>query len=130
MIELKTQLNSSQYAAVTTLDGPIVVIAGAGSGKTRVIEYRVLYLVQNEINPNSVLLLTFTRRAARTMLDRAARHDSRCENVEGGTFHSFAYRMLKRYAKVIGFPDSFSILDEGDAEEAIHRCCNKLGFFS
>ncbi len=130
MIDLKTQLNPSQYAAVTTLDGPIVVIAGAGSGKTRVIEYRVLYLVQNKINPNSILLLTFTRRAAKTMLDRAARHDPRCKNVEGGTFHSFAYKMLKRYAQVIGFPESFSILDEGDAEEAIHSCCNMLGFFS
>jgi len=130
MLKLETQLNPSQYAAVTTLDGPIVVIAGAGSGKTRVIEYRVLYLVQNKINPNSILLLTFTRRAAKTMLDRAARHDPRCKNVEGGTFHSFAYKMLKRYAKIIGFPDSFSILDEGDAEEAIHRCCNMLGFFA
>lgn len=130
MIKLETRLNPSQYAAVTTLDGPIVVIAGAGSGKTRVIEYRVLYLVQNKINPNSILLLTFTRRAAKTMLDRAARHDPQCRNVEGGTFHSFAYKMLKRYAKVIGFPDSFSILDEGDAEEAIHRCCNMLGFFA
>ena len=86
--------------------------------------------MQNKINPNSILLLTFTRRAAKTMLDRAARHDPRCKNVEGGTFHSFAYKMLKRYAKVIGFPDSFSILDEGDAEEAIHRCCNMLGFFA
>lgn len=130
MFKLETQLNPSQYAAVTTLDGPIVVIAGAGSGKTRVIEYRVLYLVQNKINPNSILLLTFTRRAAKTMLDRAARHDPQCKNVEGGTFHSFAYKMLKRYGKVIGFPDSFSILDEGDAEEAIHRCCNMLGFFA
>lgn len=130
MLDLKTQLNPSQYAAVTTLNGPIIVIAGAGSGKTRVIEYRVLYLVQNKISPNSILLLTFTRRAAREMLSRAARHDPRCKNVEGGTFHSFGYKMLKRYAKIIGFPDSFSVLDEGDAEEAIHRCCNILGFFA
>lgn len=130
VFRLGNQLNPSQYEAVTTLDGPIVVIAGAGSGKTRVIEYRVLYLVQNKINPNSILLLTFTRRAAKTMLDRASRHDPRCKNVDGGTFHSFAYKMLKRYAKLIGFPDSFSILDEGDAEEAIHKCCNILGFFS
>lgn len=130
MIKLETQLNPSQYVAVTTLDGPVVVIAGAGSGKTRVIEYRVLYLVQNKISPNSILLLTFTRKAAKTMLDRAARHDPRCKNVEGGTFHSFAYKKLKQYARVIGFPDSFSILDEGDAEEAIHRCCNMLGFFA
>lgn len=128
MINLKTYLNSSQFEAVTTINGPVLVIAGAGSGKTRVVEYRTLYLVQNGVNPKSVLLLTFTRRAAREMLSRAAQHDIRCENIEGGTFHSFAYRILKRYGKIIGIPDSFSVLDEGDAEEAIHRCCAKLGF--
>jgi len=129
MTDLKNYLNPSQFAAVTTIDGPVLVIAGAGSGKTRVIEYRVLYLVQNKISPGSILLLTFTRRAAREMLGRAGKHNPRCKDVEGGTFHSFAYKTLKRYAKSIGFPDSFSILDEGDAEEAIHRCCTKLGFF-
>ncbi len=129
MIDIKGQLNPSQYVAVTTTKGPVLVIAGAGSGKTRVIEYRVLHLVQNRISPNSILLLTFTRRAAREMISRAAKHDPKCRNIEGGTFHSFGYRILKRYAKAIGFPDSFSVLDEGDAEEAIHRCCNKLGLF-
>ena len=129
MVDIKRQLNPSQFAAVTTIHGPVLVIAGAGSGKTRVIEYRVLHLVQNKISPNSILLLTFTRRAAREMLTRAAKHDPRCKNVEGGTFHSFAYKVLKKYAKAMGFPDSFSVLDEGDAGEAIHRCCTKLGFF-
>jgi len=129
MTDLKNYLNPSQFAAVTTIKGPVLVIAGAGSGKTRVIEYRVLYLMQNGISPESVLLLTFTRRAAREMLERAGKHDPRCKDVEGGTFHSFALKTLKRYAKTIGFPDSFSILDEGDAEEAIHRCCTKLSFF-
>ncbi|MDI6782858.1 MAG: UvrD-helicase domain-containing protein, partial [bacterium] len=129
MINLENNLNPSQFAAVTTIDGPVLVIAGAGSGKTRVIEYRVLYLVQNKISPNSILLLTFTRKAAREMLGRAGKHDPRCKDVEGGTFHSFAFKTLKKYAKIIGFPDSFFILDEGDAEEAIHRCCNKLRLF-
>jgi len=63
------------------------------------------------------------------MLERAGRHDSRCKNVEGGTFHSFAFKTLKRYGKIIGLSGAFTILDEGDAEEAIHRCCAKLGFF-
>ncbi|MGD0885490.1 MAG: ATP-dependent helicase [Thermodesulfovibrionales bacterium] len=129
MIDLKTKLNPSQYAAVTTTQGPLLVIAGAGSGKTRVIEYRVLHLVQNKINPNAVLLLTFTRKAAQEMLSRASRHEPRCKNVEGGTFHSFAYKLLKRYAKIIGFPDSFSLLDEGDAEEAIHRCAARRKYY-
>ena len=127
MIDLKKQLNPSQLDAVTTLNGPILVIAGAGSGKTRVIEYRVLHLVQNQIRPGSILLLTFTRRSSREMLSRASRHDPRCKDVEGGTFHSFALKLLKRYAKRIGFSSSFSILDESDSEEAIHRCAVRLG---
>jgi DNA helicase-2/ATP-dependent DNA helicase PcrA len=128
-MEWKKLLNSSQHEAVTAIDGPVLVIAGAGSGKTRVIEYRVLYLVQNKISPNSILLLTFTRKAAREMLSRAAKHDPRCKNVDGGTFHSFAYKILKRYGKLIGLSGTFSVLDEGDAEEAIHRCATKMDLF-
>lgn len=129
MVNLKKQLNASQFAAVTTINGPLLVIAGAGSGKTRVIEYRVLHLVQNKIPPHSILLLTFTRKAAREMLSRAAKHNPKCQHVEGGTFHSFAFNVLKRYSTIIGFPNSLSVLDEGDAGEAIHRCCTKLGLF-
>jgi DNA helicase-2/ATP-dependent DNA helicase PcrA len=128
-MDIKKQLNPSQFAAVTTIEGPVLVIAGAGSGKTRVIEYRVLYLVENKISPNSILLLTFTRNAAREMISRASKHDPRCKSVEGGTFHSFGYKILKRYAKTIGFPESFTVLDEGDAEEAIHRCSTALAFY-
>ena len=122
-------LNAAQLRAVTTIDGPVLVIAGAGSGKTRVIEYRVLNLIRNKVSPNSILLLTFTRKAAREMLSRASKHDPQCKNVEGGTFHSFAYKILKRYAKSIGFPDAFIVLDESDAEEAVHRCAAKMGFY-
>ncbi len=128
-MDIKRQLNPSQFAAVTAAAGPVLVIAGAGSGKTRVIEYRVLSLVENKVNPHSILLLTFTRSAAREMISRAARHDPRCRDVEGGTFHSFAYKQLKRHAKVMGFSDSFSLLDEGDAAEAVHRCSAKIGFY-
>lgn len=128
-MDFKKQLNPSQFAAVTTINGPVLVIAGAGSGKTRVIEYRVLHLVQNDMRPNSILLLTFTRNAAREMISRSTKHDPRCKNIEGGTFHSFGYKMLKRYAKAMGFPDPFTVLDESDAEEAIRRCCTDLGFF-
>jgi DNA helicase-2/ATP-dependent DNA helicase PcrA len=128
-MDFKKQLNPSQFAAVTTIEGPVLVIAGAGSGKTRVIEYRVLHLVENKVNPASILLLTFTRNAAREMISRASKHDPRCKNVEGGTFHSFGYKILKRYAKFIGFPESFTVLDEGDAEDAIQRCCVELGLF-
>jgi len=129
MIDFSRTLNPSQFQAVSSIDGPFLVIAGAGSGKTRVIEYRVLNLVQNKISPNSILLLTFTRKAAREMISRASKHDAQCKNVEGGTFHSFAYKLLKRYAKFIGFPDSFVVLDESDAEEAIHRSAARMGLY-
>ncbi|HWR90189.1 MAG TPA: ATP-dependent helicase [Dissulfurispiraceae bacterium] len=129
MTDLHKRLNAAQYEAVTTVNGPLLVIAGAGSGKTRVIEYRVFHLVQQGIIPGTILLLTFTRRAAREMLERAARHDPRCKDVEGGTFHSFAYRTLKRYANFIGLPTVFTVLDEGDAEEAVHICSSRLGVF-
>ena len=128
-MEIKRHLNPSQYAAVTTTDGPVLVIAGAGSGKTRVIEYRVLHLVESKVNPHSILLLTFTRSAAREMISRASGHDPRCKDVNGGTFHSFAYKQLKRNARTIGFSESFSLLDEGDAAEAVSRCSTKLGFY-
>jgi len=128
MINLKELLNSNQYKAVTTIDGPILVIAGAGSGKTRVIEYRVMYMAQNHIDPKSILLLTFTRRAAHEMLSRACKHEPKCSQVNGGTFHSFAYKLLKRYSKQLGFENSFTILEEGESEEAIHNCCARLNY--
>jgi hypothetical protein len=87
---LRAELNTSQYDAVTTTEGPVLVIAGAGSGKTRVIEYRSLYLIQKNIVPESILLLTFTRRSAQEMIERASRNDPRCSKIDGGTFHSFA----------------------------------------
>jgi DNA helicase-2/ATP-dependent DNA helicase PcrA len=129
MTDLKSRLNPCQLQAVSSINGPYLVIAGAGSGKTRVIEYRVLNLVRNRISPSALLLLTFTRRAAREMISRASRHDPRCADVQGGTFHSFAYGMLKQHARVIGLPGSFVVLDEGDAEEAIHRCASKRGLY-
>ncbi len=127
MIELKDNLNPAQLEAVNTVNGPVLVIAGAGSGKTRVIEYRVLNLVRSHIEPASILLLTFTRAASRKMLERATRHDERCRRVEGGTFHSFAYKILKKYSRVLGFSGSFSVIDEADAAEAIQRCAEAMG---
>lgn len=125
---MRKQLNPAQYEAVTTIDGPVLVIAGAGSGKTRVIEYRSLHLVRTGVDPESILLLTFTRRSAGEMIQRAARNDHRCAKIEGGTFHSFASKMLRRHSRHAGLPGSFTIYDEGDAEEAIRRCCNKMGY--
>src|SRR3989344_4279889 len=123
------ELNAQQKEAVTTTEGPVLVIAGAGSGKTRVIEYRVAHLLKQGVSPRSILLLTFTRKAAGEMLRRASRHDASAEHVDGGTFHSFAFKMLRRYGERIGLSGSLSVLDEGDAEEAVHRSAASLGLY-
>jgi DNA helicase II / ATP-dependent DNA helicase PcrA len=126
--DLKTLLNSAQHDAATTTEGPLLVIAGAGSGKTRVIEYRCLHLVQSGVAPESILLLTFTRRSAQEMIQRASRRDPSCAKIDGGTFHSFASKILRRFSKACGLSGSFTIYDEGDAEDAIRRCCNRMGY--
>ena len=116
----ETALNSAQMEAVTFREGSLLVIAGAGSGKTRTLTYRVAGLVDEGISPRSVLLLTFTRKAAHEMLKRASMLlDDRCGDVSGGTFHSFANSVLRRYSRKIGFPDGYAIMDRTDAEDLI-----------
>ncbi len=128
MLNLKNELNPSQLEVVNATEGPVLVIAGAGSGKTRVIEYRVLNLIQRKVLPQAILLLTFTRKAANSMLSRASSHEPRAKLVEGGTFHSFAYSILKKHSSLIGF-DNFSILDEDDSQEAVGLCAKKMGVY-
>ena len=113
-------LNESQRAAVEHSGGPLLVIAGAGSGKTRTLTHRVARLVGEGVHPSAILLLTFTRRASQEMLQRAARLlDQRCERVSGGTFHSFANLKLRQYALRLGLSPDFAILDRTDAEALI-----------
>jgi DNA helicase-2/ATP-dependent DNA helicase PcrA len=113
-------LNPQQREAVLHGDGPLLVIAGAGTGKTRTLIYRVARLVETGVPAPSVLLLTFTRRAAEEMLRRASLLlDRRCEKVAGGTFHSFANSLLRRHAGAIGFGENFTILDRSDSENLI-----------
>ena len=120
-IAYRNELNPAQYEAVTSVNGPHLVVAGAGTGKTRTITYRVAYLVELGVPPESILLLTFTRRAAQEMLRRAAvLLDARCERVGGGTFHSFANLILRQYAPLVGFDAAFTILDQGDAEDVVN----------
>ncbi len=119
-IQYKKELNPSQLEAVNFTQGPLLVIAGAGSGKTRTLTYRVARLVEAGISPGSILLLTFTRKAAQEMLKRATELlDDRCNRVAGGTFHSFAYAVLRKYAYKIGFEHGFSIIDRSDSEDLI-----------
>jgi len=120
-IDYEGVLNPTQLEAVMALDGPMLVIAGAGSGKTRTLVYRVARLVESGAAPESILLLTFTRKAAQEMLDRAAGlSDVRCRFVSGGTFHALALKVLRRHAQVLGYDPSFTILDRSDMEEVLH----------
>lgn len=110
-------------------EGPYLVIAGAGSGKTRALVYRVAHLVEQGLPPESILLLTFTRRAAQEMLRRATSLlDDRCRRVAGGTFHSFANQVLRRYATKLGYRDGFTIVDRADAQDMIGILRSELGF--
>ncbi len=116
----RRELNNVQYEAVFHDAGPLLVIAGAGSGKTRTLTYRAARLVEEGVPPERILLLTFTRKAADEMLKRATRLlDQRCRHIAGGTFHSFAFTILKRFASAIGYPHSFTIIDRPDAESLI-----------
>ena len=128
-IDYQRELNEAQYVAATTLEGPLLVIAGAGSGKTRTLIYRVARLIEAGVPPQSILLLTFTRRAAQEMLRRASiLMDSRCEQVAGGTFHSVANLILRKYAATLGLDPSFTILDRTDSEDVINLLRAMLGF--
>ena len=119
-------LNEAQKAAVTAPEGPMLVIAGAGSGKTRTIVYRLAWLAEQGVDPRSMLLLTFTRKASQEMLHRAANLlDQQLFGVQGGTFHSFAFSILRRWA-----PDwtggSLSVMDTADSTAAIQACKESL----
>lgn len=120
-------LNPTQLEAVTTVNGPILVIAGAGSGKTRTLVYRLAHLVECGIAPENILLLTFTRKAAQEMVARASMlmNDS-CSRVMGGTFHSIANLLLRRYGHYVGFAPNFTILDRSDAEGIINLIKSSL----
>jgi len=113
-------LNDAQRAAIEHTEGPLLVIAGAGSGKTRTLTHRVARLVSAGVPPAAILLLTFTRKASQEMLQRATRLlDNRCERVSGGTFHSFSNLKLRQYASCLSLSPDFAILDRSDAEDLI-----------
>jgi DNA helicase-2/ATP-dependent DNA helicase PcrA len=116
----QAELNPAQAEAVFHDEGPLLVIAGAGSGKTRTLTYRAARLVEDGIAPRAILLLTFTRKAAGEMLQRAARLlDDRCQQIAGGTFHAFANLVLRRFAAHIDLPAGFGIMDRADCEHLI-----------
>jgi len=126
---IKNELNDAQQQAAFFGEGPLLIIAGAGSGKTKTLVYRVANLVDKGIPAEQILLLTFTRKAAEEMLKRASLVlDSRCQNISGGTFHGFANTALRQYAQHIGFEPNFTILDRSDSEDLIKTIRKDKGF--
>ena len=126
-IDYEKVLNAAQLGAVMSHEGPLLVIAGAGSGKTRTLVYRVARLVETGVSPERILLLTFTRKASGEMLERAAGlADERCRFVSGGTFHSLAHRVLRSYAALLGFGNNFTVLDRSDMEEVIQSLVHEM----
>ncbi len=117
------ELNSEQLEVVLHGDGPCLVLAGAGSGKTRVITYRVAYLLERGITPENILLVTFTNKAADEMIRRMQKLTGMQEKLPwAGTFHHIAYRILRIYAPVLGYKSNFSVLDADDSEALIKLC--------
>ena len=122
------ELNPQQLVAVEVVNGPSLVIAGAGSGKTRVLVYRVARLIDMGVDPASILLLTFTRKSAQEMLGRVGLLiGPQSDRVMGGTFHSVANLLLRRYGRAIGLESGFTILDRGDSEDLINFVRGQIG---
>jgi len=126
--KVTASLNPDQARAVTFGDAPLLVIAGAGTGKTRTLIHRVAALVDRGVPPERILLLTFTRRAAAEMLSRAEKLvGSKGSRVHGGTFHSVGHRLLRQFGPAAGLPADFTIMDQGDAEDLMQLARGAMG---
>jgi len=126
-MNFKDALNEEQYAAVTAPDGPSLVIAAAGTGKTRTLVYRVAWLLEQGVDPNRILLLTFTNKAAKEMLERARTlTGDAVSGLLGGTFHHLANRLLRRFATHVGFGNDYTILDSDDSKKLLKSCADDL----
>ena len=128
LVNYRADLNDEQYAVVTAGRGPILAIAGAGSGKTRAVTYRVARLIEDGVAPSRILLVTFTNKAAREMLRRVetlVQTDVR--KIWGGTFHSIANRLLRRHAESLGYQSNFTILDSEDARDVVDAAIQEAG---
>src|ERR1700722_687427 len=122
-IDYPRELNPQQLAAVTAEPGPALVIAGAGSGKTRTLTYRVAYLLEQGIPPDRILLLTFTNKAAKEMMGRGVDLlGQELASLWGGTFHSIGNRILRQHALVLGYQRDFTIMDREDSRHLITTC--------
>lgn len=126
-IDYENELNQAQLEAVLHKDGPLLIIAGAGSGKTRTLTYKVARLIEDGVSPENILLLTFTRRAAREMISRAENIlGAGLGKITGGTFHSFANMILSRYARFADLKNNFTVIDRSDAEDVVNHIRGKI----
>ena len=126
---LKHELNPEQYKAVTTINGAILIIAGAGSGKTRVITFRIAHMLDSGIPQSQILALTFTNKAAKEMEDRVKDLTQRkLQNLTVSTFHAFGVRILRQDIDKLGYRENFSIYDETDRTSLIKECGRELNF--
>ncbi|HEU4754761.1 MAG TPA: ATP-dependent helicase, partial [Armatimonadota bacterium] len=123
------ELNPEQRRAVMHPAGPLLIIAGAGSGKTKTLACRVAWLIQQGVSPDRILLLTFTRRAAQEMVQRARQLTGQAAagQVWGGTFHSVANRLLRQYGRALGLPPEFTVMDQSDAADLMNLIRSDLG---
>ena len=128
---LQKELNKEQYEAVTTTEGPLLIIAGAGSGKTRVITYRIAYMLEKGIPQSQILALTFTNKAAREMEERIKEQTGKkLQNLTVSTFHAFGVKILRQDIEKLGWRSNFSIYDETDKNQLIKETGRELGFSS
>ncbi|MBU1036515.1 ATP-dependent helicase [Patescibacteria group bacterium] len=126
-VDYAKELNKEQYQVATTAEGPCLVLAGAGSGKTRTIVFRVAYLIERGVSPENILLVTFTNKAAKEMLSRVAKLlGKHPEKLWGGTFHHIGNRILRKYAKLLGYQSNFTILDEEDSKGLLNICLQEM----
>ena len=127
-MQFLTELNESQHNAVTTTDGPVMIIAGPGSGKTRVLTYRIAFLIKNNVDPFRIMALTFTNKAAAEMRERISHiAGSEARNLYMGTFHSVFARILRVEATRIGYPNNFTIYDPDDAKSLLKSIVKEMG---
>ena len=126
-IDYQTELNERQLEAVKWSQGPALVLAGAGSGKTRTITYRTAYLAESGVNPENILMLTFTNKAAREMTGRIEQLLGGSLAITSGTFHHVGNRILRRYAPKLDYPNNFTIIDSEDAKDLMDACRSQAG---
>ena len=129
MTDLSSLLNAEQFEAATAPDGPLLILAAAGTGKTRTLVYRVVHLIERGVDPRAIILLTFTNRAAREMIERAnVATLGISSGIWGGTFHHVANRILRRFGSKIKYSSDFAILDSDDQKSVMATCIKSVGF--